>query len=438
MELISAIFILIINFIVINQKKKAINFLSVFSLFWLLMIAFSKMRLFNLNETSSKAYFIVDLGGVCFALSYLIFSNVRIGKTVRMNLRQNTVERIKNTEEINFGLYIFLFIIVSIFQTIFLIRALTILFNGGNLQLIHRAIRETDGSGVIRYHFESLFNYLLVQPFIFSSIVISLVSLFKRIKHYKSIFLMSLFLSLSYFITHAGRIIIIDYIVYIVLLMQISSIKISKRKKRIVCFALVLGIVSIVFITASRRGDVVSSEYIKNSFLKEIYDYFAIPLPQLSYWIDQSDNNDFYSYGLGAFNGLIQLPLQLLSKFGLDTSGYVTAIGEINKTELVYTRAAYSDTTYNAFVTAFYFFYADFRYVGVIIGSSIYGMMSGIIDNKFQNKSLMSLAFYLLFSQSLARVFARWQFYRTNYILSFALVFILFHRFGLFKRKNII
>ena len=236
---------------------------------------------------------------------------------------------------------------------------------------------------------------------------------------------MSSFLSITYLISHAGRIVIVDYVVYLIALIQVFQITMSRKAKRRILYFALIAFAVVIAMTASRRNIEVSSDFLKSSFIREVYDYFAIPIPQLSYWMEQIEESNTLSSGVGFFNGIIELPIRVLSALGLNAKEYYSIINEINATEKLYTHAAFNDKYYNAFVTAFFFFYADFRYIGVIIGSAVFGVAAGKIEKNYGNARFVSFVLYLMFIQSIARIFVRWQFYNLHYVFSFLYIYLL-------------
>ena len=74
----------------------------------------------------------------------------------------------------------------------------------------------------------------------------------------------------------------------------------------------------------------------------------------------------------------------------------------------------------------FYYFYVDWREIGVFLGSAIYGMLMSIsyIKTKNEKNNLLYCAYFVMLLQGLLKSFVRWEFVQTSYILSF--IYILF------------
>lgn len=441
MEFITLIILLFFNYFAIRKTRRTINSLSLFTVIWIIMVLFAKIRLFDLNESSWQAYLVVDLGAIFFSAAFFIslfgkFSRktLSVGNSTGDSLL--ALKGLEGRELVNFRLYIVLFIIVSFFQIIFARRAVSIYLINRSLRSIHYAVRQYDESGIVHSGLEKTISWSIVQPFVYASIPISLTAAFAKIKHYKSILVMSVFLSITYIISHAGRIIIVDYIVYLLVLMQAFRITISKRTKRRILYFATGALAVVVIMTASRRNLELSSDFYKNSFLREIYEYFAIPIPQLSYWMEKIENSKVYSSGIGFFNGFLVFPIHVFGRIGLNASKYYNIIKEIDATEQFYTYAAFNSKSFNAFVTAFFFFYADFRYVGVIIESFVFGFVSGQIEKSLGKGTYFSFVLYLMFLQSIARSFVRWQFYNVAYVFSFLFVFLCCRKLWRFSTKQ--
>ena len=83
----------------------------------------------------------------------------------------------------------------------------------------------------------------------------------------------------------------------------------------------------------------------------------------------------------------------------------------------------------NAFATMFYFFYLDFRYLGVFAESLIFGFVSGFIELRtYINENMKTIAFYLLLSQAVFKSFIRWEFTVGSYVMSFLYLYLLFSK----------
>lgn len=443
MELIAIAVLLPANYLAKRKTGRTLNYLSAFSAIWLLMVGFSRIRLFNLNKASEQAYAVVCIGAVFYAVSYIVALMGRIDNNRRSlgNNRlskkyiQNDIRNLQDKEAVNMTVFIVVFVLVFLLQMVFLRRALAILASG-DLHAIHRAVRQYNENGIYTNNTEKYLNFFIIQPFLYASIPISILALFGKIRHGKLIFALTTVLAITFFFTHAGRIIILDYIFYFLFSVQIFKATVSRKVKRRISYVIIAAFFGMVVITASRRGMDYSIEFLRDSFFKEIYDYFAIPIPQLSYWMERLQANNTLTYGIGFFNGIIELPLRILHSFGLNIDKYNVLQKYFSDTETYYTHAAYFDRSFNAFVTCFYFFFADFSYVGVVLGSCAFGVISGLLEKRCLRNTFLNSSLYLMFLHNVVRIFARWSPYQIYYIFCFIYLLIICKRISTSKASN--
>ena len=89
----------------------------------------------------------------------------------------------------------------------------------------------------------------------------------------------------------------------------------------------------------------------------------------------------------------------------------------------------FRDASCNAFVTCFFYFYSDAGIAGVVLGSSIFGWLSGKIESaaiRYTNNK--NVLFYLLFSQAIIKMFVRFELGNAAYIIAFIYLWLLIKR----------
>lgn len=229
-------------------------------------------------------------------------------------------------------------------------------------------------------------------------------------------------IGLSAFST-GGRLMLFLMVVQIFPLLKYYRTSVSKKYiKRIVRIGLLI-IVGMVLITVMRRKEIV--DYAKKE-VNSIYAYFSINIPLLSYWVDRSIDINFYSYGIAFINGIIQPIYFVLRRLGI-TSGLNLTDFYLKYNEIISLPQEswihiYEGYWYNAFVSAFYYFFLDFREVGVAVESLIFGYFSqqlhkGII--KKRRKKLLLV--YMICISINASSFIRWQLSTATYVVMIVL-----------------
>ncbi|MEZ7139783.1 oligosaccharide repeat unit polymerase, partial [Streptococcus pneumoniae] len=102
-------------------------------------------------------------------------------------------------------------------------------------------------------------------------------------------------------------------------------------------------------------------------------------------------------------------------------------------TDAIWYNIAPGLTKANAYVSLFWFFYADGRLLGVLIGSLLYGTFCGYIFCRYiQQQNKKNLAMLLFIYQGVFFSFIRFPFSKSNYAIAFVLLL-----FFAFKKKGI-
>ena len=171
-------------------------------------------------------------------------------------------------------------------------------------------------------------------------------------------------------------------------------------------------------------GDKSAGEAVGSS----IYKYFSASMPLMDYWVDVIDEQQFQSYGMAFLHGVLNFFDIFLSKIGISFDLLNQTSFYIGQTESTFLYGLYDHGSFNAFVSVFYFFYMDFRWVGVIVGSLFFGFFCHRVERLANKNNLLNSALYLLIAQSVLKSFGRWEFYLTSYCLSFLFLRICFKR----------
>ena len=86
----------------------------------------------------------------------------------------------------------------------------------------------------------------------------------------------------------------------------------------------------------------------------------------------------------------------------------------------------FSDASCNAFVTCFFYFFSDFGVAGVVLGSSLFGWLCGSIDKAVHHSiNTKSILIYLLLSQSIVKMFVRFELANASYVIAFLYIMLI-------------
>lgn len=197
----------------------------------------------------------------------------------------------------------------------------------------------------------------------------------------------------------------------------------SKRKNGLLCLFLVL-IMLFSLVTALRwKGNIINSI---SKIVRNICAYMGLGLNVGDHWTKEVDLNHDQSYGYASFAGIINMVDFVTRQFGIRFFNYPQFKEMLNRTQDIRVSIG-ENMTANAFVTWVYYFYLDFREIGVAIGSAFFGFAAAKIQSwAFEKKTLISIALYLLFAQCVLKSFVRWEFGITVYPIAYIYLAFLF------------
>ena len=378
----------------------------------------ANLHLFGLYSFSDSAYKIILLGCSFFLFGSLIHKVLSLStRTSNRAISHLQVNPTQNSELIfNYRIFMLLQIISLFCITAVFIQAVTLLLSGDTLGFIRTMFKSNNDEGFFSNNdLLTIFWILIVVPTVYLSLPILLYNIFDR-KQNSLLFVLTMVNISMYVISSAGRVLLICTLVYILLLKKRFGFTLSKKQK----FSLAVGggilLGYACFVTVIRAGERTPFEY--------LYHYFAAPLPLLSYWTANAETNNIQTYGEAFFFGFIGL-LNRASRFLNMESTFNNVYDAIAITEFNYL-PIFATRKYNAFVTCFYYFYIDFRFVGVMVGSLFYGFVSQWMYTKSKvSYDPRYFVLYLLFMQSIVFSIVRWQFGETKYFLSFIYMIII-------------
>ena len=143
------------------------------------------------------------------------------------------------------------------------------------------------------------------------------------------------------------------------------------------------------------------------------------------------EESGYHGNGLISFNGIFYL-FDYLRKnlFGLRYNKEIIEAYElIASTDSTWLRITSSGTTANAYVSCFWFFYADARMLGVVVLSCLYGFIAGqLYYRSIKYRNPIYIVLYLLVIQSIFFSFIRFPFGKAYYFLAMLIIRFLFFR----------
>lgn len=408
--------LLIVGILYGIKSRKFSNLLSVFCFYWAAIVSLASLELFGMIEVSSKTYFIIFIGGIGYIIGYF-FS--RTYKPVKLKTRNKQLTQTDFQEyEIRYKLAYGAMLIVCIFYLYSLIKIITLLGTGTDYGMIRTMMLHGGEEGIDRLYtnLETLISQYIVVPSVFICVPLSLISVVRG-EAKKSFVTLSLFDLILYVICTGSRIILASLIVQIVYLMIIYKVSVPQKVVKWLKRIILVGVVAIVVITLLRR-----SEYWKKinyTIFQSYYSYACLCVPLLDTWLDIIAKNDYITYGLASLKPLLSIPDVIFRQFGISNlDSYYYTVDILNSTENFFW--VFDNKNYNAFVTMFFYFYLDFREIGVFLGSLFYGHFCEKHYRKVtRDHNMRNVLLFLILLQGFTKMLVRWEFSINNYLIAF-------------------
>lgn len=387
---------------------------------WSFISFLASLRLFGLYEVSWMTWMIVLAG----SLSFLFGAS--FGK--RIIVKYSISEERENADVFLMGkkcFWIFL-IIMTIYVLYDFSQTYQYLAAGYSLGQIREAsvgMSEIVGynrrTGALAEYIEIIVG--VMELLVVASGITYFISDVK--KNYKMI-LGVLFFETLYALTNGGRyglayIIIetlVGYFIYksIKGQMQISLPKAVKRwMKRILVF-----IISMILIITLMRGAETSE------LIQKYYRYICGNMVFLDLHINKLNEIGYWSFSYAGLYGFWSIILPVLNSLGITyPENYLETITKVMDTQTF--QKIGDNLVTNAFITPFYHIYADFRWVGLVIGMFIFGSIAGNIYKKARYYADGEhIAYYLILAQMIFKTLQTYPLASKNYVVVLILIFI--------------
>lgn len=407
-----------------KKFKKIVNPCVIFCIMWFIVVFAHSLHLYRIYSASESTLNMITVGVICFCIGGLIAAYFRSKYKFKSSSSNNNYINKKIA-------YIMCFICIIYFFVNFL-TSLSGLLHGASFNYIRQQVQaETESSGLNNF----VYNFI-VLPCARCLEVICALSIFDWEKNKKLVSL-SLAAIIMRVISDAGRTPIFDLIFYIVIILLLGKGKklFSKRKrkkaKRKASTIIVIAIVLFTIISVSRTSSTIS---------RMIYFYLAMPPYMMDVWTEKVVSSNYYGYGLVSFNGLFfTIDYIIHNIFNIPyAKGIIDAYDWISKTDSDWINIAHGYTDANAYVSTFWFFYADWRLAGIIIASFVYGFFcTYIFCSYIMSPSEKKLGIYLFIAQGVLFSCVRFQFAKAYNVLAFMLLCLIVFKDRINQNDNI-
>lgn len=412
--------ILIIGVLIVAcliKEKNWSNPITVFTIMWEFICILAGLRLYDMYEYDERVFFLILLGVLGVFLGYFAASRVRIRKKYTIpfiGIRQDTNYVYNNIVIIGS------LVIAAIIYLLMSLQVIGLLLQGFNTATIREMYRETGSTTVSGMALGAIYGSNILKElelYIAQPVMRACVPIFALEIVYKrkisKISILSVVVILLYTLSKFGRFglmyLITDIIICYCVIGSRMDAKTKRKIKRVVYAGLVVFAAVLVYLSLARW---------ENNILRTIYAYFAIPAPLFEHWVEEVDSVGAYSYGISFIQGLMEFIVRVTKKFGIVPNAYNVA--NLYNYNLVdgWVHIA-PELIQNAYVSMFFSFYLDFREIGIVVESFIFGWITSKSYKRAQDKKPIYVAFYLLLFQCLVKSFVRWDFVLSQYWLSF-------------------
>lgn len=409
----------------LNARKENKNILNPSILcpgLWLVIVILGDFQLFTLKTASETARMCIGIGVASFVMGSLTYSKF-FGK-YKIRAKYNIQDKP------NYNLIYFMSAICIVYFLPRAISSINVLLNGNKLSTIRNLAQGTKnntGFANFWYNFIVLPSAVIIEPLAMSD--------FWQGKKSTKIFVINLLIVFLRVIADGGRTPLFNLVLYMLvgyyLFKDRKSKKIihdvAKKQRKIKRYGL-LAVILLGIVSLSRSV---------STIWRLAYFYFAMSPILLTNWLRMIDTRHFLSYGLTSLNGFIY-PITYIIKNLLRVNypkSIINAYYFIAETDSTWLLINGQGTDANAYVSMFTFFYADARWLGVVLGSFLYGFLMQYLYTKMQkNKKMLNISLYMLAYQGLFFSFIRFPFVKGYYCLAY--LFISLVAFRINKRQG--
>ena len=419
-------------------KNKGFDLTSIFCMIWCVVFGGASLRLYGMREYSLSIVIIISLG----VFSFVLFSVLgRYGQYIFSGIKYDWLNKpIKRDLKINKTIVNFFLIIITIFILYSFTRMFSLMLEGIPFGTIHAMYLNRGGEAFYQISFLNQIHSKIVIPCLYCLVPIivyyTMVSFKKNFKYV----LWGIADIALYTVATGSRSLIIFLLVDVVLALPFSGIILSKKDfkkiKRIGGIFATLLVVAGIYYTIIRKGFTAANGVsVFSQVFGEIYKYFSLSIPLADYWVEQINAHDIITYGKMSFNSILSIIEWIGAQFfSTGTFPFLDICREVaDNLELM--QPIFKDASCNAFVTFAFYFYIDFRLIGVLFLSSAWGFLCGRASKRIKYQpNPASILFYLLLAQSVAMSYSRWAFYDAPYLLAFVFLRLFFVQFD-FRRR---
>lgn len=410
------------------REKKLLTPVTIFCGVWLLILLFSIWNFYGkLYAAPDAVYGWILLAIAAFVLGYYLMELLLRNRSFVSYWGSKRIRAEEYTPR-----YKLLYVLCVACLAVYLKDLLQILPRASgslSLQLIQQ-LRTDASTDIVRGPLENAFVLLVAEPFMAIVVAVTAVDFFHG-KRDKLLLLLTAAMICLRVITSGGRSAAIHFLLYLVISYTVmqsrkhTDRRLQKRNRIWMCFLLLAGIAVLAAMTASRAG---------RRAIDTLYHDFAMQPYMLGYWGDYVSEKDLHGGGMASLQGIVHAARYVLRNLlGIDPFPENAAVVEdtVNMLDQIWIRIG-KKTVANAYVTAIWYFYYDFRLLGIALGMSLLGIGAQRSYKKAcLTGSQKSVCMYAFFCMLIFYVFARFQLAYSKYALG-----LLYLHFLVYKRDT--
>lgn len=423
--IVVSLILLVIGYIQHRRKKTWVAPDVLFCYEWAFITFLASLHLFNMFEASIKVWMIVLIG----SMSFIIGVNTKQNNNDRMIANKGcTISSLKPF--FNPRTFVFFAVILFISQWGDFWQSIKLQALGyslGEMRGAHFGSDEVNGISRSTGALDAIINMLksAIQILVIA-VGIYYYSIRKKRKTLYLLTVIGLVLMEAY--TDGGRF----GLAYLLVEVFVCFFLVQQRQTRISTGSSIRVIVVVVGIVAAIMAVSLSRGWEYQDFSVKYYRYICGNIVFFDQHLKRIDNSDALYIIWCSFYGLWAMLLPALRAFiGLP---YPSSFQEASKQIVGVTQDAVQigvNMYTNAFITPFYHLYADGRWVGVIVGMFLFGLLCGWVYRKVElRQDGRNIIVYLIICQMIFKSLSAYPFSNTGYV--FIIIF-----FFLYKRKTL-
>ena len=378
---------------------------------------FAILQLYNFYGLSNSTFFLLFIGLFSVFLGFFIGGKKKIAIH---NNSHNSKHSYNEKIMLAINILILLFIIVRV---LVLLRLIVSGYSWWNIRLIASG---NDGENFSSYWGSSIvyniYTYV-IAPIIYMEAPMLIIMIYnKKYRDNRLVILLLINFGLFSVMTVSRNLMSFLVVYFVVGFFVFHKHKDPKVRNSIKKFKKFIPIVILILIAAIWK--ISSLRDTEEDILETLYIYMVGGLPSLEYRL----NYYFYptyTFGLYTLRGFIRPLLLVIHIFGFDDPSIYQTVVQIASDCEAYVPIG-DDVRMNAYATIFYSLFRDGGYIGIVIGSVLFGWIMKISYNSMKRKDdIRSYVIYFLIIQQIFFSMARFYFVFPTRAFSYVWAFIL-------------